>query len=398
MSDQLFTDDAPFTDDPSPGPAPEVLGRSEIEWWADCCAKGWHLSNGRVSTSSMPADSGNEVHRILAEAVKARSVGGALPAELREMIDASAAQSRPDVQPDVIESLRKTWPIIQIICAHDDNGEMRNPEGLLKYDGGDGEHAGQIAALLEVDGVTVNLTCELDLLMASRSPKALDLHDWKSGHKEHTASSVKCGFQFPFYSYVAMRVYTTVDTINVSVFMPRKGYGTDPVDFQRRDMFATEQRIKSAIRLRRQYMSLASVDSVPAWAAPEKCRICPALQICHAAHEPIASEARDPEKMIRRLTVLDAQADDLRKSLAEMVRERGEDFMFAGVAYGQNAPSERKPRAKSCKVYEPDPLTIAAPGAIEAPAAEQKEAQQFTQSEPIPAPKRKKWKPAEAKV
>lgn len=362
MTDELFT----IEDAPAPsGPAPQIVDRSTAERWAECPAMAWHVENGRVSTSSLPADAGNEVHKILAAAVKARHMDAARPNELREMIDAAAAQSRSDVQPEVVTALRKCWPIVQLICTHEDNGEIRSPDDLIRYDGGDGAHAGQIAADLEIDGVKVRLTCEVDLLLATRSAKAVDLYDWKAGRTHWTATDVFGSFQFQFYSYITLVNYPTVDTVSVSVFMPREGSATDPIDFKRRDMFAWENRIKSAVRLLLKWQSASGPTHVPAWPAPEKCSICPAAAKCPLAHQPAAEVAIDPEAALKQLVALDAAADALRRQLTGVVRKLGRDLVFGDLAFGTEKPREKAKRAETCSVYEPPRVNPPAPGMYE---------------------------------
>jgi hypothetical protein len=96
------------------------------------------------------------------------------------LIQTRAVNSRPDLQPAVVDALRKTYPIVELLCRQD-NGQERAIEDLLRYDGGDGAASGQLASDLilrppsDAEEATVRLTAEMDLLMATGSVEELDL-------------------------------------------------------------------------------------------------------------------------------------------------------------------------------------------------------------------------------
>jgi hypothetical protein len=340
-----------FADPPEAPAAPEplIVDRSTVERYATCPAQGAYVDAGAVNTCSPEAESGSEVHRILAVAVKARSMDGMRANGLRDLIEQMAMASSPDLQPDVIEALKRSYSIVQLICEHPKTGEQRNPDDLIRFDGGEGAHRGQISGDMDVDGTVVRLTCEIDLLMATASEAALSAWDWKSGHRWWTATDVRFSFQFQFYAYLILRTYPSVETVEFSVFMTREGVGTDPATFRRKDMFSIGERIKSAVRLLLQHRS-ADPSTVPAWPAPEKCSTCPAVKLCARRH---TDAIDDPEQALKSLIVLDAAADRYRSQLTAIVRQRG-DLVYQDVAYGQCAPLERAPRAKPCKIYKPE--------------------------------------------
>lgn len=351
--DELFADEL-FTDE-STGPAPILCGRSEIQAFAECPLRGHAVHNGLCSTSSTPADIGNEIHRILAMAVKSRSENGTRPYDLRELIREEAARSRPDVQPFVVDRLWCIYKIVELICADDETGAARHEENLERYDGGDGTHSGQISAvaIAATEGrAAVHITCELDLLMRTASPEQLDVIDWKSGFTHWTATAVKTSFQFQFYAVVTFINYPRVNRISVRVFMTAKGEMTSIVIFERKDFYDIHKRIMSALDVYLDYRDEPQ-DVVPAWPAPEKCSTCPYLLKCRVAHEPTAEVARDPESTLYRLVVIEKEAATLRKILSNIVRERGADLVFPGAAFGCEKPAEKATKAKPCVVYDP---------------------------------------------
>lgn len=345
---QMFVDDTPEA------PPVPVVDRSTLERYAVCPLQAVLIDQGIVSNSGTDCDMGNEVHAILSEAVKARATDGARPDQLRDLIDGRAANSRPDVQPMVLDALRRTYPIIELLCRHD-NGQERAPDDLLRYDGGDGEAGGQLAADLEVrtggdETQTVRLTAEVDLLLATESREELDLWDWKAGRVHWTATDVKASFQFQFYAWLVFRNYQNVRRVNVRVYMTREASATSVVTFEARDFFGIERRLASAAYLFLKYRA-AAPQHVPAWPAPEKCAICPAAIRCHAASKPAADLATDPERFLREYAATEAKADQMRAALTLKVRKEQRDLRFDGIGFGVEEPRKESPRAKPCKLY-----------------------------------------------
>lgn len=332
------------------GPPPIIMGRSELERWQTCPQQAAQVERKLVNTGGELATIGAEVHAIFAEACKARRVDQLRPAELRDLITMRAMQARPDVQPAVIQATKyAVYEFVQILTTSPENGEQRAPEDLIRFDGGDGPMSGQLAADLIAGESTIRLTCELDLMLATPSPEEVVVYDWKSGHKHWTATSVRASFQFQFYAYLVLRNYPSVQRVGVRIFMSAKNETTSLIIFQRKDMFAIEQRIKSAAANFLQFRFTPTAD-IPTWPELYKCSICDAAMNCPAAFE---VEARDDERLVRQLVVIEARAEKIRKVLTAKVRASG-DLRFAqgtpeAVAFGTGKPS--KPRAKPCGLY-----------------------------------------------
>lgn len=351
-----------FVDDEAPeGPPPVVLDRSTLERWATCPHQAHHVDRGLVSSGSTEADSGNECHDILAAAVDVRHRHAVPARDLREYIDERAVKSRPDVQPEVVKALRKSYPVVHLLCHHD-NGEERNPDDILRYDGGEGDRRGQLGGDIlpaPEDGSRgpVRLTCEVDLLLATASPEELDLWDWKSGWRYWTAGEVKESFQFQFYAWLVFHTYPEVRRVWVRVFMTREGAATSVVEFSRgRDLYQIHQRLLSAANLYLKFRDAGGPEDVDAWPAPDKCSICPAATRCLMAHLPERDLAADPEGYLRQYVATQAAADRMAARMAVKVRAEGRDMVFrdpakGAVAFGMEKPKEvRKP---ACVVYEP---------------------------------------------
>jgi hypothetical protein len=369
--DQFVDESGPFVDELPP----IIIDRSTLERYAECPHQAYHVEHRNVSTSSEDTETGNEVHDILARAVAERHEHGTSAHDLRELIDSLAVHSRPDVQPAVISSVRRSsWSIIQLLCTKP-NGQERHPEDLLCFDGGRDEFSAQLAADIlpaNEDRGPVRLTCELDLVLATASERELDVIDWKSGWKWWTASEVRDAFQFQFYAWVAFNKWPSVDRLNFRVFMTRENTATSPVTFDRSEMFPIYNRLKTAVDLYLLHHDSPSADDVPAWPLPSRCSLCPAASICLMAHRPAVEVAIDPAGAVLQLAAMQAAADQMKANLTSYRRGNSGDIEAVAqhglIYFGTDAP--KAVRAKACDIYE-----ISVPDST---------------SEPSPKPRKKK--------
>jgi hypothetical protein len=350
-----------FTDEQDAAP-PIVLDRSTLErWGAICPHQAYHIDRKLVSSAGVDADVGNEVHAILAKAVAARHTEGWPASQLRQYIEEQAMASRPDLQPAVLAALRKTYSLVALFCFQA-NGPERSAEDILRYDGGQGRHAGQLAwdiipAADDGSRGPVRITCELDLLMAGVSIEELEAIDFKSGWKWYTAGDVESSFQFQFYAALIFWNYPTVNRVRFRVWMTRDGVATSPVEFTRENLYAIGERLRSAVAIYLKYRDADAADDVPAWPAPTRCSICPAATQCIVAHSPERDVAANPARAVQQLVVFEAAAERLRETLSAVVRQTGRDIVCEdGTAFGTGKPVQ--PRAKPCAVYE-TPVTKA---------------------------------------
>lgn len=356
MSTELFEDlddlAEPFVDEPA-GPPPIIIDRSTLERYADCPHQGYLVERKMVSTGGMDAEVGSAVHDELSAAVAMRRYNACDPRELREWIEEGALKSRPDLQPEVVAALRRAYPIVDLICRHP-SGSPRSFEDILRFDGGDDEAAGQLAAdILPADDTrgAVRLTAELDLLMAGASVEELELVDWKSGWRHWTASDVKDSFQFQQYAWLVFRCYPAVQRVRVRVYMTRDGLATSAVEFTRdRDFWQINARLLSAATIYLEHHKAEDPETVPAWPLPDRCSLCPAAQRCRVAHEPERELAVDPVAYLQQYVVLQAATDRMRAAMISVVRKQGRDIVGDGVAFGTGKP--KAARAAACDLYE----------------------------------------------
>jgi hypothetical protein len=347
---ELFIDDAPLGLE---GKA-VIIDRSSLEIGGVVCPQqSWHLAHG-VNMTNADTEKGSEVHKITSEACRRRQKDGAQLRDLVEYMEAAAATSRPDVQPQVMMSMRKAmWPIARLLCQHY-NGEERHPDDLIIYDGGSGDRSGQLAAdILPAtdDRAAVRITSEIDLMLATPSEEEVDVIDFKSGWTWWTATDVRTSFQFATHFWLVCQKFPQIRRVNYRVFMTPEALMTSSVDFIRdRDFWQIHKRLMTATGIYLQHIGDESPEDVPAWPTPEKCAICPAASRCSLASRPAADVAADPAAALLQYVAMQAAADQLKANLTTFVRKAGRDLEAGTVAFGANRPKSQ--RAPILDVYE----------------------------------------------
>lgn len=319
-----------------------VIDRSTVETWGKCPRQAAFIESGDFGTAGDAAASGQEVHDAIGLAITdyIESGGNLGTSEIRDCIVEHVHGSRPDVQPDAVDGLvRYAWQIASLISDH-------NPANILRYDGGTGERSGQLAA----DFGDVRLTAEMDLLLATESPQVIALHDWKSGRKYWTHSTVSTSFQFQFYAWLVLKNYPAIECVEVRVHNTRSHSSSWLVEFQRRDMDQWSGRISRSLTAWREYHGEKPADTV-AWPTREKCRLCDAAAVCGAPDADIAEARRDPAAYLR-WTLQQQQAVATRlEHLGAIVEETGQPVKTPeGDCYGF-APQKASSRKPAKKIY-----------------------------------------------
>lgn len=336
--------------------APIIIDRSTLERVAECPMQAKLTREGKA-IESIEAVSGNEVHRVIAEAIAMRVESWTEPQELREYMDVQIMLSRPDLQPDAVDALKRyTYTLSRLICEHPD-GQARDPDDLMRFDGGEGKRSGQLSVEFmkgTEDRGPVIITCGVDLLLAGPTPAQVKLVDWKTGRKRWTQDLVAESFQFgTFYPYLVMRNYPDVQFVDVEIHMPRLYDFTPPWRFTEKHMDAAHARIYRAVQ---QYLDdMSNPEHTPAWPARGKCEICDVVMDCPAANAIPSATAfkKSPEAYLRAFQAKLAQVAEMSSVLKGYVKEHG-DLVFNGergpVAFGVEAP---KAKRFSPKIYTP---------------------------------------------
>jgi hypothetical protein len=345
--DSGIDDDIPdFTTRPK---LPEV-DRSTLENYATCPLMAWMLGHRKVLNATVDTDSGQEAHDVFANvtAEYIAAQGSLNQRDLYESVLAYAMQSRPDVQPLVIEAVRRAawdWSVFL--------GSM-TPTAIMRHDGGKGERSGQIG--VDIPSLGICATTELDLLYAGASRSLLHVVDYKTGRAHWTAEMVKNAFQFQMQGWLTLENYPDAEAVEVRIWNTRTNKLTYAIEIERRDLPAIEQRVYSAARLYAEHHDKKVAEHVTATPNADKCGMCRAAIKCHAT--PLSDVDRDPEAFVRAMQATTAKLAAMEKAASEYVEKTGRDIVASnGIAFGVGKP----------KVTETKPsLYITTPGGIPA--------------------------------
>lgn len=323
--------------------------RSTLERHATCPAQARFVECGLVNDASQIADTGEAVHQAYGAGVRAyidlANEGEVMRAGmLADIIRTELRQARPDIQPDAIAAAgRSVWSFAQFIADV-------HPMNVLRYDGGEGEHSGQLA--WDLDGLGVRVTSELDLLLATESKAVLREVDYKSGWRRWSVSEVAKSFQFQTHGWLVLQNYPEVECLEVQVWDTRRNDVTYPVAFERCDLPNWHARIASAAGYFYQHRNTLPADA-PVWPAADKCPTCPAAALCPASRE-AAVLYKNPARYVDLMFAIQRRLDRMTELATAAVDIGGEDLIGSdGARFGVGKPkSERKP-TKSLYVLKP---------------------------------------------
>ncbi len=311
-----------------------VLDRSELENWDSCPFKAKAIATGRAAPIGELAEVGEGGHQVFGAATKLWvQAGGHLnPGEVRDELEHAMLGSRPDLQPKVIDAVRKSlWAWVQFIIGID-------PSNIRHFDGGDTlGRSGQLS--MDVESAGVRLTSEVDLIYSGPSKELLHETDYKSGFKFYTAADVKDSFQFCMHALLVFSNYENVNGLEVSVWNTRTNNRTFKVVFYRDKIAEIRTRIMNAVGV--WYEHHAS-ESPPTWPTWEKCCFCEAAAICPEAHAPIADVAQDPVAALNRFAAIEANYDKWKAALAAHVDRTKQDIVSGSYCFGREKPKPAK--------------------------------------------------------
>lgn len=315
----------------------ELADRSTLEDCSECPRQAAFRRDGRVMRNSFCLDSGNAAHEAIGQAVAdyVESRGAASRDDTILLMEQGAADSRPDIQPDVVKAVK---PSVYRIAKY---LHGIHPANILRFDGGRDAQSGQLS--WDMTDLGLRITSEVDLLHAGPSPDVLHEVDWKSGHERWTADKVADSFQFQLHAWLVLNNYPDVQALEVRVWNVRFNSVTFRVLFKRSDLYGISVRIRNAAV---QYTKIRgkSPEDCQAWPTAEKCAWCPAAAMCSAVNMPEGS----PEQWVDKIVGLEVQADALRKLAAAHVKKTGRDITTAsGNCFGLEKPK----RSVAPKMY-----------------------------------------------
>lgn len=317
-------------------PELELADRSTIENYGTCPAMAAAVRDGLVNNNSGAATGGEEIHKAFGAAVtaylNADPQSYSIPNDIADEMASVLRSSRPDVQPDVMESARYTcWPWAKFITG-------LHPENILRYDGGEGARSGQLSYPME--GLGITLTSELDFLMSTDSPVVLKEIDYKTGWKKYGIDEIAKRFQFIVHAVLVLFNYPEIEALQIAVWEPRRGGMSYPVLFPRKRLDEYETLVRNVAGQFVQYRKTPFAEC-PTWPAEEKCSICPAAAICPAAGHPAVDVASDAPGYLLQLYAIQQRADAMEKSLWAHREKTGQDIIAeGGICFGRDKPKK----------------------------------------------------------
>lgn len=316
-------------------PVLTILDRTTAENWATCPWMAKAIEDRRVVCWPELPETGEQIHQCLSRAAIewVRAEGNATPAELRDLIEAELLESRPDLQPGVIDGFKASvWSWSSFLARI-------HPDNILAMDGGGPVgKSGQLS--IDFEDLDVRLTTELDLLYAGDSPEQLEELDYKTGWKVHTASDVKQSFQFCQHAASVFNTWKEVNSLRVRIWNTRANQPTYPVEFTRDKLPHYLTRLRAAVKTRRH-----EFEAPTPWPTTEKCAWCLVAALCPVANEPLRSVATDPVGALSQLVAIEAKGDAIKKLLTAHVDKTKAEIVGDGIAFGRKKPSTRKSTA-----------------------------------------------------
>jgi len=320
-----------------------TLDRSTLETWATCPLHARLKETSGINSVSNIAESGELIHKAIGTALKIylEEHGALSPSDLAFEVNEALKASRPDRQPEAIEGMRaSSYSWSRFICEQPGNA-------ILRFDGGEGEQSGQLAHDITKDH---RITSEVDLLLATDSPEMLPEVDYKTGHKQWTATDVKNSFQFQFHAVLIFHNYPEVNTLNVIIWNTRFNKRSCRCEFKRSSLPECEARILSAIRV---YEENFHQSEPVAWPTREKCSMCDVAACCKKVDADIRDVSENPKGYLSETIRLDEIVSQRKRLMASHVDTTGQDITTPeGDAFGTCKPKTSRKPTKSFYTIE----------------------------------------------
>lgn len=317
-----------------------TVDRSTLERYSVCPAQARLIDSGLVLNESSIAAAGQAVHDAFSQTIAAYiDEPDMYASELAERAMSALRSARPDVQPEAIAAGRPAvWAWAKMLASH-------SPANVIRFDGGQGDRSGQLARDHVCGDVTLRITSELDLLLATPAKQVLREIDYKSGWRRFSIDNVASSFQFGLHAWLVFENYPEVEALEVQVWQTRSNNLTYPVTFDRSRLREIDTRIRSAagefVRWRN-----SKPQDVPTWPAVDKCPTCPAAVLCPASLH-CGHLSADPGKFIDDMVALKAELDAREELAIAHVKATGKDIVSpSGAAFGYDKPvKSRKTKA-----------------------------------------------------
>jgi hypothetical protein len=329
-----------------------IIDRSTLEAYATCPAQAAWRESGDVQSVGEIAVVGTACHDAISTTLRqyVDSQGVLSPREIRADLDLNAMESRPDVQPGVLRTLKYgTYLISEIIGA-------TNWLDIISFDGGEGKRSGQLA--FDFESLGLRYTSEVDFLRATISPSVLEEWDWKTGRKKWTETDILDSFQFQSHWFLVANTFRQRDSdepleaLDVRILNTLYGKCTYNARFTR-DMLPA---IKSRIQMAAQQWYLhrhKKPEDAETWPTREKCRICDAAAMCRICDSDVRQIITDPGTYLETTMAIGEHYDARKTLLGGVVEKTGKDIVSEeGNAYGFQKPTSTRKPAKSFYVVK----------------------------------------------
>lgn len=322
-----------------------VLDRSTLELWQNCPFQAWCIETGKVKITNTLMAAGNEIHAGISRCIQEwidtdgmlEEFGGRVKGAIVDYLEGELRASRPDVQPQVLAGARASlWSFAEFLS------QIR-PVNILAFDGGEGDLSSQFA--VDLPGLNVRATSELDLLTATESIDVLRITDWKTGWKHNTAAIVRESFQFQMHADLVFERYPGIQAVEVVAWDTRSNRRTYRVLFDRKHKGDFHTRILMAVEARMRYY-----DNPPAWPTVEKCSTCPAACLCPEADKTTKNHTTDPPAVLEQLIATEARAKALKAFLTKTVDTTGQPVLCGTHAFGRVRKTKKEPNAQIYKL------------------------------------------------
>jgi len=322
------------------------IDRTQLERYVTCPFMGKAVESGLVRDGSLAALSGSEAHDAYGAMAHAFSLGATDAREIAEIGLATARSANPLVQPDVLDAVKPSLGKFAGQLLYREDGQKRNPDDMLRYQGGKDDKSGQLTARIEsgTTGPVYLLTSEVDLLMAGWNDRHLEETDWKSGRTRWNASDVRSSFQFRFHAFLLFENYPTLESASIRVWMTRLGYATDWAQFRRAELPDLRGLVMRGL-VERETALAADVPACNPFA--EQCVNCPVtgrytankVALCPAIASECEDCASDPQAFLAEYAAKQADLDRRKKLMYAYAKAHG-PIEAAGLICGIKPPGD----------------------------------------------------------
>ncbi len=294
-----------------------IIDRSTAEDYAECPFRGSCVLDGDKDEAGEIGQIGQEGHRI-AEKILKEAFSNKVTDDLLTYADDAiqeVAQSRPDIQPQLIKSAKYLAeqiahvPIDRILT---DKKGKPFIEYQIDYNFGKTR-----------DGRDVVITTCIDLAFSGQN--SIHVWDWKFGWKKYTGTDAQEAYQTCHICYILFQMFPDIDVIHF--WYKNTRYGSSGYACIRRSEetpsmpnFTTEQaflcRINSAIQL-------IADNCKEAWPEEKKCLWCPVNYKCPHLSKALTGIPIDPKALVDQIVVLQTWLKKHEKTATELYRKDG---------------------------------------------------------------------------